>query len=252
MRKILYLIAMVAVASTPPVYAQLFGKNKVQYRVFDWSFIQSPHFDIYFYGEGQSLAEFTSEVAEDAYRQISRHLNWDLRRRVSIVVYNSHNDFQQTNVTYSYMPEGVGGVTELFKNRVVIPFEGSYEQFRHVIHHELVHAMINDMVFGGSVQSAMVNRVRLRIPLWMNEGLAEYLSMGWDTQADMIIRDVAVHDRIPDVRELDFYMAYKGGTVCLEIHRREIRLAEGGGDHRTGQGSPGCGKGPSEVYRHGL
>ncbi|MFQ6675286.1 MAG: peptidase MA family metallohydrolase [Fidelibacterota bacterium] len=211
MRKVFFLAAVLALGWAPPAYAQLFGKNKVQYRVFDWSFIQSPHFDIYFYGGGQSLAEFTSEVAENAYDQISRYLNWDLRRRVSIVLYNSHNDFQQTNVTYSYMPEGVGGVTELFKNRVVIPFEGSYEQFRHVIHHELVHAMINDMVFGGSVQSAMVNRVRLRIPLWMNEGLAEYLSMGWDTEADMIIRDVAVHDRIPDVRELDYYMAYKGG-----------------------------------------
>lgn len=211
MRKVIFLIVILALGWTSPSYAQLFGKNKVQYRVFAWSFIQSPHFDIYFYGEGQSLAEFTSEAAERAYDQISKYLNWDLRRRVSILVYNSHNDFQQTNVTYSYMPEGVGGVTELFKNRVVVPFEGSYDQFRHVIHHELVHAMINDMIYGGSIQSAMVNRVRLNIPLWMNEGLAEYLSMEWDTQADMIMRDVAVHDRIPDIRELDYYMAYKGG-----------------------------------------
>ena len=159
------------------------------------------------------MAEFTSDAAEDAYRQISRHLSWDLRKRVSIIIYNSHNDFQQTNVTYEYMPEGVGGVTELFKNRVVIPFEGSYEQFRHVIHHELVHAMINDMIYGGSAQSMVQNRVQVTIPLWMNEGLAEYLSMKWDTQADMVMRDVAVHDRIPDIRELNYYMAYKGGQA---------------------------------------
>ncbi|MFQ6673701.1 MAG: BamA/TamA family outer membrane protein [Fidelibacterota bacterium] len=191
--------------------AQVFGKNKVQYRVFDWAFIQSPHFDIFYYDGGLQLAEFTSDVAEEAYDQISRYLNWDLRKRISIIVYKSHNDFQQTNVTYSYMPEGVGGVTELFKNRVVIPFEGSYDQFRHVIHHELVHALLNDMVYGGSMQSAISSKVRLRIPLWMNEGLAEYLSVNWDTQADMVMRDVAVHDRIPAIRELDFYMAYKGG-----------------------------------------
>ena len=193
------------------LYAQEFGQNKVQYRDFDWQFIQSPHFDIYFYADGQPLAEFTSEVIEEAYTQVSTYLDWELRKRVSIIIYNSHNDFQQTNIVTSYMPEGVGGVTELFKNRIALPFEGSYEQFRHVIHHELVHAMINDMIYGGSAQSIVSNRVQLTLPLWMNEGLAEYLSSQWDTQADMVMRDVAVHDRIPAVPELNYFMAYKGG-----------------------------------------
>ena len=191
--------------------AQTFGQNKVQYRKFDWEFIQSPHFDIYFYKGGQPLAEFTSEAVEKAYSQVSKYLDWELRKRVSIIIYNSHNDFQQTNVTMQYMPEGVGGVTELFKNRIVIPFEGSYDQFRHVIHHELVHAIINDLIYGGSAQSIVSNRIQLVIPLWMNEGLAEYLSSQWDTQADMTMRDVAVHDRIPEIQELNYYMAYKGG-----------------------------------------
>ena len=70
------------------------------------------------------------------------------------------------------MQEGIGGVTELFKNRVVIPFEGDYQQFRHVIHHELVHADINDMVYG-SAQNVYSGRVKLRVPLgpmkvWQN------------------------------------------------------------------------------------
>ena len=211
MRGSVYSILALVLIWTSPIDAQFFGKNKVQYRAFDWSFLQSPHFDIYFYTGGQALAEFTSRVGEEAYNQISSHLNWDLRKRVSIIIYNSHNDFQQTNVLAAYMPEGVGGVTELFKNRIVIPFEGSYSQFRHVIHHELVHAVINDMIYGGSAQSLIQNRIRLRIPLWMNEGLAEYLSSDWDTEADMIMRDVAVHDRIPEIRELNYYMAYKGG-----------------------------------------
>ena len=206
-------ITIVAFVLTAPflLVGQNFGKNKVQYRTFDWSYIQSAHFDIYFYGENLQLAEFTSEISEKAYDQIGLHLNWDLKKRISIIIYSSHNDFQQTNVTYQYMPEGVGGVTELFKNRIVIPFEGSYEQFRHVIHHELVHGFINDMIYGGSAQSLIANRIQIRIPLWMNEGLAEYLSMKWDTQADMIMRDVAVNERIPDIRELEYYMVYKGG-----------------------------------------
>ena len=101
------------------LFGQSFGKNKVQYRDFDWSYIQTPNFDIYFYGDNQNLAEFTSKVSEEAYDQISTHLAWDLKNRVSILVYNSHNEFQQTNIIGQYMSEGIGGVTELFKNRIV-------------------------------------------------------------------------------------------------------------------------------------
>ena len=108
------------------------------------------------------------------------------------------------------MQEGIGGVTELFKNRVVIPFEGDYDQFRHVIHHELVHALINDMIYG-SAQNVASGRVRLRVPLWANEGLAEFLSMNWDTQSDMILRDLAVHEEMPTVQQLQSFLAYKGG-----------------------------------------
>ena len=193
------------------VSGQSFGQNKVQYREFDWSFIQTPHFDIYFYGDQQELANFTAEVSEDAYEQISLHLRWDLRKRVSIMVYNSHNEFQQTNIVATYMVEGVGGVTELFKNRVVFPFEGNYEQFRHVIHHELVHAMVNDMVYGGNMQNLISSRVKIRVPIWCNEGLAEFLSLNWDTKSDMVLRDIAIHERIPTVNELNYFMAYKGG-----------------------------------------
>ena len=203
-------ITIIAVFSANLLVAQSFGQNKVQYRNFDWSFITSPHFDIYYYGDAIDLAQYTAEKGEEAYEQISKHLRWTLRKRVPIIIYHSHNDFQQTNVVLPYMQEGIGGVTELFKNRVVIPFEGDYDQFRHVIHHELVHALINDMIYG-SAQNVASGRVRLRVPLWANEGLAEYLSMNWDTQSDMILRDLAVHEEMPTVQQLQSFLAYKGG-----------------------------------------
>ncbi|MBT3676842.1 MAG: hypothetical protein HOA15_07565 [Candidatus Marinimicrobia bacterium] len=209
MKRILFIIIMPVLSV---LMAQSFGQNKVQYRDYDWNYISSPQFDVYYYGDEIELAQFTMEVASKSYEQIAKHLRWNLTKRpVPIIVYHSHNEFQQTNVIGQYMQEGIGGVTELFKNRVVIPFEGDYEAFRHVIHHELVHAMINDMVYGGRMQNIISGRMTLRIPLWANEGLAEYLSMNWDTQADMTIRDLAINERIPTIRELEYFLAYKGG-----------------------------------------
>ena len=208
MQRIIFIIFLMA---STMLNAQSFGQNKVQYRDFDWQFISSPQFDVYYYGDEIELAHFTMEVATDAYEQIAKHLRWNLKKRVSIIVYHSHNEFQQTNVIGQYMQEGIGGVTELFKNRIVLPFEGDYAAFRHVIHHELVHAMINDLVYGGRMQNVISGGMNLRIPLWANEGLAEYLSMNWDTQADMTIRDLAINERIPTIRELEYFLAYKGG-----------------------------------------
>jgi len=194
------------------IFGQNFGQNKVQYDTFDWEYIVSPNFNVYYYGDNHDLAIFTSKVAEESLDQIGKHLRWRSNKPVKIIVYTSHNDFQQTNIVNTYMPEGVGGVTELYKNRIVIPFEGSYEQFKHVIHHELVHASINDMVYGGNAQGLISGRILLQVPLWANEGLSEFLSVDWDTNSDMVLRDLAIEERLPEIQQLNYsILAYKGG-----------------------------------------
>ena len=132
-------------------YYQTYGKNIVQYNDFDWSYIQTEHFDIYVYGPGLDNADLVAKESEEAYEKLSILLDWKLKNRVTIIVYNSHNEFQQTNVVKQYMQEGIGGVTELYKNRVVIPFDASLIEFKNVLHHELLHAFINDCVYGGSL-----------------------------------------------------------------------------------------------------
>ncbi|MBC8044342.1 MAG: PD40 domain-containing protein [Rhizobacter sp.] len=188
-----------------------FGKNKVQYKNFEWSYVQSEHFDVYFTEGGEYLGKFTADAAEAAYESIKKDFKYEVNSRIALMVYKSHNDFQQTNVIGEYLDEGIGGVTELYKNRIVVPFEGNYKQFRHVIHHELVHAVVNDMIYGGSVQSAIVNNIRVQIPLWFNEGIAEYEALGWDTNADMWINDAIMNNYLPPIQYLGGYFAYRGG-----------------------------------------
>ena len=88
-----------------------YGKNKVQYKKFDWSYIQTSHFDIYFSENGEYLVSFTAAAAESSYTMISKSFRYQINNRIPIMVYNSHNDFQQTNVISEYLEEGIGGVT---------------------------------------------------------------------------------------------------------------------------------------------
>ena len=149
-----------------------FGKNKVQYKDFNWYYIQTDHFDIYFTQKGETLAEFTSKVAENALASIQQSFNYKINNRITLIIYNSQNDFQETNVIDEYLSEGIEGFTELFKNRVVVQFMGSYKKFRHLIHHELVHGVMNDMFYGGSIQNIISNNISINIPTWFSEGMA--------------------------------------------------------------------------------
>src|SRR5262245_4663679 len=201
-------------------FAQPFGKNHVQYKTFETKYIQSEHFDIYFSAGGFSLAEFTAEIAEESYRKLQTDFDYQLHDRIAILVYNSHNDFQQSNLSPGPPEESIGGFTEFFKNRVVIPYEGDWEKFRHVIHHELTHAVMMQMLYGTGVQAILAGLAKLQMPLWFVEGLAEYESRGseipgWDTESDMFLRDASVNNYVPQIRNLNGFLAYKGGQSVL-------------------------------------
>jgi len=193
-----------------------FGQNRVQYVKYNWRYIETKHFNIYFSSKAKKTVEFLAREAEAALNQIQRDLHYKIDKRIIIILYNSHNEFQETNTSDQFIGQGIGGFTESFKNRVVIPFEGSFAKFRHVIHHELVHAVMNEYLFGGNLQSMISRGIKLQLPLWFNEGLAEYLSSGWETNSDQFIRDAIINEYLPDINRLGGYFAYRGGQSLFK------------------------------------
>jgi Tol biopolymer transport system component len=193
-----------------------FGKNKVQYEHFDWYYIQTRNFDIYYYKGEYHIAEFAADVLEDAYVKVKKELRYELNKRVPVILYNSPNDFQQTNVIPNLIEEGVGGFTESLKNRIVVPFTGSYEDFRHVLHHELTHAVTFDMLYGNMVGSFLSRQYLFQLPLWFAEGYAEYSSRyGWDKQADMVLRDATINGYLTPLEFAGGYLVYKEGQSAI-------------------------------------
>ncbi|MFC1500239.1 BamA/TamA family outer membrane protein [Candidatus Zixiibacteriota bacterium] len=207
-----------------------FGQNKVQYRNFEWSVFHTEHFDFYYHQGGEEIAEFAAVSAEHAYEELRYEFHFDLSHRIPIILYNSHNDFQQTNVIPNILQEGIGGFTEYLKHRVVVPFQGSYEDFRHVLHHELVHAVSMAMLYGTGV-AALINQAQSgRLPLWFSEGLAEYGAMGWDMEAETFMRDAVISEYLPPLEDIyGGLLAYKGGQAFFHY------LAETYGRRRIGE-----------------
>lgn len=195
-----------------------FGRNKVQYSDFEWNILQTEHFQIYFYNESQELAEIGANYAEESYKFLQQKFNHSLADTVPIIFYSSPLHFKETNTTPGFIPDGVGGFFEFIKGRVVIPFEGSLFQFKHVIRHELTHVFMT---------SKINNILRLHRktsdqspPLWFTEGLAEFFSAKWDTQAEMVLKDAVLSGYISGLdnweRFYGTYFMYKLGQNILE------------------------------------
>lgn len=227
---VLILIAAFLGGVTEKAKAQYFsfGKNRVQYSDFNWRYIQSEHFDVFYYdSKNYDLANFSAYALESSLKQLKEDFDHQIADRIQVIIYDSHNDFSQTNVVpLPIDAEGIGGVTDPYKNRVTMPFNGNYLDFRNVLHHELEHAVINDMFYGGTVQSRLSGNA-LRIPLWFNEGMAEYTSIGWDTNTDMWMRDAVINDYLPPIPRLGGYFAYRGGQslwnfIVQEYGRQKI------------------------------
>jgi Tol biopolymer transport system component len=196
-----------------PARAQYFGRNKPKYENFDFKVLKTPHFKIYHYLNNPELEKALASQTENWYLLHQAVLRDTFERRNPLLFYNDHADFQQTNTISGEISVGTGGVTEALKNRVILPIAMSNEQTKHVLGHELVHAFQYNMIINGDSTSL---RSLGNLPLWMVEGLAEYLSIGrTDANTALWMRDAVLHDQVPSLEDLDnpIYFPYRWGQT---------------------------------------
>jgi len=196
-----------------------FGQNKIQYSRFDWQVLTTDHFKIYFYPEEREVADAAAQIAEDSYKVLQEKFNHTIDKKIPFIIYSSPVFFEQTNIIPGLLPENVGGFTEFFKERVVVPFNGSYSDFAHVVRHEIVHVFTMEKI---TYVAKMHRKKNIAAPpLWFTEGIAEYWSARWDSQADMLLRDMVISGNTISVDNLyaisGTFLMYKVGQSLLKF-----------------------------------
>lgn len=200
--------------SSESSFSQYFGKNKPSYRTFDFKLARTEHFDIYHYLNDTDRLNKFGNLAEQWYRYHRKLLIDTFRTRNPVILYRNHAEFQQTSAILSDIGIGTGGVTESLKRRIVMPFAFSDYQTSHVLGHEMVHAF-QYHIFEQykDLSPASITRV----PLWMIEGMAEYLSVGnSDAYTAVWMRDALLSNEFPTLEELSRsgqYSPYRFGQA---------------------------------------
>ncbi len=213
----LVLLAGLAAAAAPRLFAA--GQNKIVYDTFDWSIYQSTHFDVYHYSREKGTLQKVTSMAESAYDELSRRLNYQIPKRIPIIYYSTHAEFEQNNIELNFIPEGVGAFAEPARNRMVLPIDLPDEKLQALIQHELTHVFQYEILFGGRLSRALTANP----PTWFMEGMASYFGNDEDDKDRMYLRDAVNADLIPPITKVQIsgYPAYRYGHAVFDFIESE-------------------------------
>ncbi|MBI4397437.1 MAG: PD40 domain-containing protein, partial [Elusimicrobia bacterium] len=196
---------------------------------FKWRVVETPHFQVHYTPESEPLLPQTAKILEDAYGSVTRNLNAPLKEKVPFFIFATHNRFEQNRI--APVGEGTGGVTEAFKDRIIVFNNGTTQWLRTVVTHEFVHAVQFAVFFGGFWRSVRLLQAPF-LPLWFMEGLAEFETGRLDVvQEDMVLRDAATAGELYPLSSLwgfehlkphQIVQGYKQGAAAMRFLAQEF------------------------------
>ena len=161
-----------------------YGKNRVQYKKFKWQYYQTRNFNSYFNQGGQELAKFVLQVAEEELPQVEKFVEYSLQRRANIIIYNSFNDLQQSNIGLGIDWQNNGGLTKLVNNKMIIYYTSDHADLRRQIREGIAHILTQNILFGDDLGEVAGNQALLDLPQWLIDGYVAYVGQNWSTQLD--------------------------------------------------------------------
>ena len=190
-----------------------FGKNRVQYRDFYWTYFRFDDMDVYYNEFGREVAEYASVVAEQKLNEIEDYFDYTLDKRLILIVYNKKNDFRQSNVGLISAEDdyNVGGYSRIIKNKVMLWFNGDHEEFSKQIASAIAEVVVYEMLYNADLHDRVSSNSRITIPDWYIKGLINYVAFGWDSETDNRVRDGFENGRYRNLDNLEYEEAVYAG-----------------------------------------
>jgi len=141
--------------------------------------VRIPKFKLQFSrADHQDARDLVLDILKKAYREIGQQLNYYPEQDITVILYNDQTFFDVTR-----SPGWAGG---LYDGKIRMPiqnYEGHEDELERVLFHEYTHALVHFLAG--------------KCPLWMNEGLAEYFSVGDEEKIGQILPLQMLENRFP-------------------------------------------------------
>ncbi|HWY38043.1 MAG TPA: hypothetical protein VNY73_05760, partial [Bacteroidia bacterium] len=175
---------------------QEFGKSRVQYQPFYWTYFGFERYQVYLYEGCQELSKYVAYRTEYHLKDLEKRLDHQIDDKLQILVYSNQGDFRQTNLGLSAdVTTNTGGTTKIVGTKVSVYFTGNHADLDKQIRAGIAEVLINDLMYGGRTRDVIRNSAMLVVPDWFKNGLISYLSEPWNTDLDNLVNDGINNDR---------------------------------------------------------
>jgi Tol biopolymer transport system component len=191
-----------------------FGKNRVQYFNYYWSYYRLDDFDCYFNENGRDLAEFTANYAKKKLNEIEEFFDYTLEKRIIFVIYNRSNEYRQSNiglVTFDEDTYNTGGFNRIIKNKVMLYYEGDHISFQKQIAESITEVLINEILYNAETKDRVASSSVINMPDWYIKGLINYVGFGWDYEAENKVKDGIQSNKYKNITHLEYDDAIYAG-----------------------------------------
>ena len=181
-----------------------FGKNRLQFKKFKWKYYQTTNFNSYFSEGGQELGKFVCQLAEKELPGLEQFVEYGLQRRANIVIYNSYNDMEQSNIGLNLDWQTTGGITKLVNNKMVVYYNGDHNNLRIQIRQGIARILVENILFGDDLGEFATNQALLDLPQWLTDGYIEYAGENWNTLLDDELKSAILSGRYTNFYQFAF------------------------------------------------
>lgn len=184
----LFVLASALLILSSDLFSQVntveFGKNRVQYRKFKWKYIQTDNFNSYYYENGENIAKYVSQIAEQELPSLEQFVEYGLQRRANIAIYNDFDELRQSNIGLSLDWQTTGGITKLVNNKMIVYFDGNHANLRKQVRQGIARTLVENILFGDDLGEFAANQALLDLPQWLVDGYIDYVAEPWSTELD--------------------------------------------------------------------
>jgi hypothetical protein len=189
-----------------------------------WLTLETPHFELHFYPEERAFAERAARVAENAYRLVTRYLNWQPKGRISVLLTDQTDQANgsASSVPYNFItafgapPDGMDELSD-FDDFVKL-----------LITHELTHVVHLDTILSWCPRliDSVLGKIyapNLSQPTFLIEGFGVLMESRHTTAGRLRSSFYDMHLRVPFLEQrvlgLDAVsvaygpLVYPGGSV---------------------------------------
>lgn len=181
-----------------------FGKNRVQYREFEWFYYPTDNFEVYYYIGGENLAQYVLVSAEKNKKDIEKFFDYSIDDKVQILCYSKQSEFRQSNIGISNDDQyNIGGAARIMGNKMFVYYESDHRALEKQIRESMSRVVFNNMMYGGDWKDVLKSSTLLSMPTWYEQGIVSFAAKSSSRDSEAFMKDFVQQKKLKSINRLE-------------------------------------------------